>query len=334
LEDLRQNGIISDKSVTETDMAQLEMKSDEIYDLIIVGGGPAALNASLYALRKGLKTAMICRDLGGHVKDTVNIENYLGYMKIDGYDLIEKFKEQMLQFDCYIKQYAVVVGLKDGEYKSIMTDDGQTFRSAAVILATGSDHRILDVPGERELFGAGLSYCAICDGPLFRGKDVIIAGGGNSAVGSAIDLSKICGKISIIHRSEFRADRILQDRLSSCKNIEIFLRHKILEVLGKDRVEGVKVLDKDSNEEKVISSDALFIEIGLVPNSGYARDVVDINESGEIIIDRTCSTSVPGIFAAGDVTTSPFKQIVIASSEGAIAALSANEYLNRSKTKR
>jgi NADH-dependent peroxiredoxin subunit F len=334
LEDRLLTGIILDKSGAETDMAQLVMKSDEIYDLIIVGGGPAAINAALYALRKGLKTAMICRDFGGHVKDTVNIENYLGYMKIDGYDLIEKFKEQMLQYDCYVKQYADVTGLEDGEYKSVATDDGQTFRSAAVILATGSDHRTLDVPGERELFGAGLSYCAICDGPLFRGKDVIIAGGGNSAVGSAIDLSKTCRRISIIHRSVFRADRILQDRLSSCENVEIFLRHQILEVLGKDRVEGVKVLDKDKGVEKVIGSDALFIEIGLVPNSGYARGAVEINESGEIVTDRTCSTSVPGIFAAGDVTTSPFKQIVIASSEGAIAALSANEFLNRSITQK
>lgn len=315
-------------------MAQCEMRSDVIYDLIIIGGGPAAINAGLYALRKGLTTAIICKNFGGHVKDTVNIENYLGFLNIDGYDLMEKFKDQLLQFDCSVHEFVEAIKVETGEIKKVTTDDNNVYRSRTLLIATGSNHRILKVPGEKELFGMGLSYCAICDGPLFRGREVAIAGGGNSAVGAAIDLSKTCKKIMIIHRSKFRADKVLRDRLAMCSNIEIYLEHQILEVLGKDSVEGVRALDKKAGKEKIIATDALFIEIGLVPNSSFVKGVVDINEFGEIEIDNTGATSYPGIFAAGDVTTSPFKQIVIASSEGAIAALSASEYINRSDAKK
>lgn len=310
-------------------MPQSDLTQEGIYDVLIIGGGPAALNAALYAKRKGLVIGMICKDFGGHVKDTVNIENYLGYMRIDGYDLIEKFKEQLLQFDCPVRQFSEAVNIKDGKYKTVVTDDGSVFNGKTLIIASGSRHRMLDIPGERELFGMGLSYCAICDGPLFRDKDVIIAGGGNSAVGAAIDLSKTCRDIKIVHRSKFRADKVLLDRLDGCSNVKIYLEHQILEVLGKDEVKGIKVLNKTTSEVFELPSKALFIEIGLIPNSNFAKGTVEINEFGEIIIDRLCATNVPGIFAAGDVTTSPFKQIVIASSEGAIAALSANEYINR-----
>lgn len=310
-------------------MPQSELTQDTVYDVLIIGGGPAALNAALYAKRKGLQIGMICKDFGGHVKDTVNIENYLGFMRVDGYDLIEKFKEQLLQFECPVKQFSEAVSIKDGDYKTVVTDDGSIFKGKTLIIASGSRHRMLDIPGEKELFGLGLSYCAICDGPLFRGKDVIIAGGGNSAVGAAIDLSKICRNIKIVHRSKFRADKVLLDRLDDCINVEIYLEHQILEVLGKEFVEGIKLLDKSRSEVFEFPSNALFIEIGLIPNATFAKDTIDINEFGEIIIDRLCATNVPGIFAAGDVTTSPFKQIAIAISEGAIAALSANEYINR-----
>jgi len=313
-------------------MARIELDSSVVYDVIIIGGGPAAINAALYAHRKGLKTGIICKDFGGHVKDTVNIENYLGFMKIDGYDLIEKFKEQIMQFDCYVKEYAEVTGIKKNDLIKITTDDDMVYTYRTAIIATGSKHRTLNIPGELEFFARGLSYCAICDGPLFRGKDVVIAGGGNSAVGAAIDLSKICRKIMIVHRSQFRADQVLLDRMAKCPNIVIYLEHQILEVSGSDFVENISVLDKKTKTQRTIKTDALFIEIGLVPNSSFAKDTVDINEFGEIIIDETCATSVPGIFAAGDVTTSPFKQIVIASSEGSIAALSANEYLNRKRS--
>lgn len=312
-------------------MAKLELNTDTVYDILIAGGGPAAMNAALYAQRKGLKTGIICKDFGGHVKDTVNIENYLGFKRIDGYDLIERFKDQIIQYDCYVKEFSKAVGIRDGKIKTIITDDGSEYRSKTLILATGSVHRRLNIPGENELFGVGVSYCAICDGPLFRNRDVVIAGGGNSAVSAAIDLSKICREIIIVHRSAFRADSILRDRLNECPNIEVNLEHTVIEVFGDGQVEGIRAFDNKLSVEKTIKTDALFIEIGLIPNSGYAKGVVDINESGEIIIDSRCMSSRPGIFAAGDVTTSPFKQIVTASAEGAIAALSANEYINRTK---
>lgn len=304
----------------------------EVYDVLIIGGGPAGLNAALYAKRKGLSVGLISKKTGGLVMDTSTVENYLGYSLLRGEDLVNKFLEHVQTLDIPILEDVDVTQLNTlalGLHEVSLTN-GNCYKTKTVLIATGSKPKKLLVIGEDEFANKGVSYCAICDGPLYRGKNVVVAGGGNSAVEAAIDLSKLAQSVTLVHRSKLRADSIMLEVLYKTSNITVKLETQILEIIGDTLVNGVLVKDKLTNIEEVIRTDGIFVEIGHQPNSQAFKDIVSTTEQSEIIINEKNECSTPGIFAAGDVTTIPFKQIIIAASEGAKAALSISDYLNKS----
>lgn len=307
---------------------------NRLFDTIVIGGGPAGMNAALYSKRKGNDVAIIAGQLGGQIINTSVVENYLGYESLTGEGLVEKFKEHVRSLEVPVLEYVMVEDiLSDNGLHHLLLTDGTEVVTKTVILATGSQSRKLNVPGEERLAGRGVAYCAICDAPLYKDKDVLIAGGGNAAVEAAIDLSKIANSVTLVHRSQFRADKVLLDRLAKKENVTIHLQTQILEITGSDFMSGVLAKDKAKNTLVEINGDGIFIEIGHIPNTDTFKDTVALNEHGEVIIDEKGHTNVPGIFAAGDMTTIPYKQIITATAQGAVAALSANDYLNSLTTK-
>ena len=299
-------------------------------DVAVIGGGPAGISAAIYAQRKGLTTLIVTENTGGQVNDTSSVENYPGFTSISGEALGKKFAEQArsLQVSLLtdVKVQRILPATKSR--KTIVLDNGKEYQAKTVIIATGSRHRKLGVPGEEALAGRGVAYCAICDGPLFQGRRVIVAGGGNAAVEAAIDLSKIASRVDLVHRSQLRADKILIDRMKRVDNIEVHLETRITAVLGEQKVTGVEVRNQVTRKTGVLKTDGVFVEIGYSPNTQIFAGLVNMNERGEIMVDNKMQTSLPGIFAAGDVVEGPYKQIVIAAGDGAKAALSANEYIN------
>ncbi len=312
-----------------TEKKSAGLQADQLYDVIVIGGGPAGLNAALYAKRKGLRTGIIAERIGGQVLDTTSVENYLGFDLISGEGLIEKFRHHITELNIPISKEVRVEKIENGTTKTLHLSSGDAIKSKTVILATGSKPRELGVPGESDYRGKGVAYCAICDGPFFTDRKVIVAGGGNSAVEAAIDLSKIAKEVILIHRSDFRADQILIDRISEISNIQVRLQTQITQVNGEMLMTGVNVLNKKDKSSEVIEADGIFIEIGYLPNSDAFKDLVSTTDRGEIIVNEKTETNIEGIYAAGDVATVPYKQIIIAASEGAKAALSANDYINK-----
>lgn len=302
---------------------------DQLFDVIVIGGGPAGMNAALYSKRKGNAVGIIAGQLGGQVINTSVVENYLGFETIGGEGLVDQFKSHVRALEIPALEYVMVDDIQaEGDIHTLVLNDGSQVRTKTVILATGSNSRKLNVPGENELAGRGVAYCAICDAPLYRGKDVLIAGGGNAAVEAAIDLSKVASSVTMVHRSQFRADKVLLDQLASKENVTIHLETQILEIVGTDFMTGVLTKDKVTGELKEIKGDGIFIEIGHIPNTDAFQGIVELNGHGEVIVDERQRTNIDGIFAAGDMTTVPYKQIIIATAEGATAALAANDYLN------
>lgn len=307
------------------------------YELLIIGAGPAGLTAAVYAARKRLKTLLLSKDLGGQPLLTSEIENYMGYQYITGPELMAKFHEQVRQFPIAMAIGEEAVRLTSGsgeEGFTVITRAGKSFQAKAVIIATGKRPRELGVPGEKELVGRGVSYCAVCDAPLFAGREVAVIGGGNSALTAAIDLIKIAEKIYLIHRSQqLKADPSLVERASASGSEKVvsLLGYQVKEILGEERVKGIIIESKEDGGPRELPVEGVFIEIGLLPNSDPASGLVELNKEGEIVVDCACRTSVPGIFAAGDVTTVPEKQIIVAAGEGAKAALSAYNYLLQSE---
>lgn len=303
-----------------------------MYELIIIGAGPAGMTAAVYAARKKLNTLLISGDIGGQGLTSWLVENYMGYQFIEGHELMKKFEEQVKQFPTDVK---VEVGKRterllrvDGGFE-VRTDKGETYQAKAVIVATGKRPRQLNVPGEKELLGRGVTYCAVCDGPLFADVKVAVIGGGNSALEAADDMVKIAEHIYLVSLTPLTGDQILIDKVKAASNLTMFLEHEVLEIKGKDRVEAIKIRDLKSKEEKELDVGGIFIEIGLVPNSEMVKELVTLNRLGEIEVNCGNETGVPGFFAAGDVTSVPDKQIVIAAGEGAKAALQAHRYLQR-----
>lgn len=307
------------------------MDENKVYDVLIVGGGPAGLNAALYSKRKGLEVGILSKDLGGQVMDTSSVENYLGFSSITGEGLMKKFIEHVNELSVPYLEYVEVKDIKDGKIKEVLLDNGSIYKGKSIIIATGSKPRKMGVPGELEYSNKGVCYCAICDGPLFAGEEVIVAGGGNSAVEAAIDLAKIAKKVTLVHRSKFRADKILIDQLFSYDNVEVKLETQILKVVGEKFMNGIVVKDKNSNSDYNIEAAGLFVEIGYIPNSDPFKNLLALNSSGEIIVDKYGKTSIEGIFAAGDVTDTPFKQIIMSAGDGAKCSLAANDYINTLK---
>lgn len=306
------------------------LDQDTLYDLLIVGSGPAGLNAALYGARKGLKLGILGMKKGGQVLDTSSVDNFIGVEDISGEALAERFSAHVKKLQVPIYEESEVIDYYlDNNIHHVVLSSGETYKAKAMILATGSKPRKLDVPGEKEYAGKGVAYCAICDGPLFKDKDVFVAGGGNSAVEAALDLSKIARSVSLVHRSLLRADQILIDQMTADPKITVHLKTTITEIVGDKAMTGIRVEDANTGDQRVLEGDGIFIEIGYLPNTGPFKKHVEVNTQGEILTSPRKETNVPGLFAAGDVTSFPYKQIVIAASDGAIAALAANDYIQK-----
>lgn len=296
------------------------------YDVVVVGGGPAGSAAAIYSARKGLNVAILAERIGGQVKETVGIENLISTVKTTGEELANNLKLHINDYAVDILEHRTVEKVEvEGSNKIIYVNGGEKIETSALIIATGASWRKLNVKGESQYIGKGVAFCPHCDGPFYKGKHVAVVGGGNSGIEAAIDLAGICSKVTVFEFADtLKADTVLQEKAKSLPNIEIFTNSQTTEVVGNgDKVTSIKVKDRTSNEEREILLDGIFVQIGLAPNSTVFKDVVTTNRFGEIEIDTHCRTSVAGIYAAGDVSTVPYKQIIIAMGEGAKAALSA-----------
>lgn len=301
-----------------------------MYELIIIGGGPAGLAAGVYAARKQLETLLISVDIGGQVNRTLGVENYLGYQFIEGVELIDKFHAQASQYPIDQKIGEKVSKLdRAGAVLEATTEAGDRYQARAVILATGKKPRKLNVPGEEEFAGRGVTYCSICDGPVFSGQRVAVIGGGNSAIEAALDMVRIAEHVDLVSLSPLTGDAILRNKLPDADNLNIFIEHQTEKIEGQDFVQGLVIKDLKSGESKRLEVAGVFIEIGLIPNSEPVGTLVELNRWGEVPVNGSCETAIPGLYAAGDVTNVPEKQIVIAAGEGAKASLQAHRYLQR-----
>ena len=307
----------------------IKLDDSILYDVIIVGTGPAAISAAVYCIRKGLKIAMIGTKIGGQVLDTNEIENIIGTVKTTGSEFAKRLEIHAKDYEIALKEGSYVKLVEEeGKNKKVTTDDGKIYLGKTIIIATGAKWRELNVPGEKEYKGKGVHYCATCDGPFYRNLDVAIIGGGNSGVEAALDMSGIAKSVTIVEfMPELKADKILQEKLYERKNISVITNAQVTEIYGETFTTGLKYKNRANEEIEDLKIDGLFVEIGLVPNSDFVKGYVETTKFGEIIIDELNMTNVSGIFAAGDVTTTKFKQIIIAMGEGAKAALSAFDYL-------
>ena len=301
-----------------------------MYDVIIIGAGPAGMTAAVYAARKKMRALLITEEFGGQVMGTLGVENYMGYQYITGPELMEKFREQVLKYELDQEEGRVVQLEKDGD-NFIVRTASKSFNGRTVIVASGKHSRKLDALGEERLNGRGVSYCATCDGPLFEGLDVAIVGGGNSGVQAALEMSVIAKQVYLVTRSKYRADEVLLEKMAQANNIREYIGYDTVEIKGEKLVQAIVLKDRQTRELTELNVKGVFVEIGLVPNTSFLEGFVELNERKEIIVDCQCRTNVPGLLAAGDVTIVPEKQIVIAAGEGAKATLEAYVYLLRKK---
>ncbi len=301
-----------------------------MYELIIIGAGPAGLAASVYAARKQLKTLLISVDIGGQINTTSGVENYLGYQFIGGAELIDKFQKQVEQYPIDQKIGERISRLEkiNGGFE-VVTESGDRYQAKAVVLTTGKRPRKLNVPGETELAGRGVTYCAICDGPIFAGQKVAVIGGGNSALEAALDMAKIAEYVYLVSLTPLTGDQVLIKQLPALKNLTVLTEHRTEKIEGDVLVQALVVKDSKSGEVKRLEVGGVFIEVGLEPNSEAVRDLIKLNQWAEVPITPRSETEIPGVYAAGDVTDVPEKQIVVAAGEGAKAALQAQRYLQR-----
>lgn len=300
------------------------------FDVAVIGGGPAGVSAAIYTARKGLKTALLAERMGGQVQDTKGIENMISVLYTEGPQLAEQLYKHVTSYPVHVfDQRRVKQVTKD---KKILLDGGETLSGDAIIVTTGARWRELGVPGEKEYLGRGVAYCPHCDGPFYKGKKIAVVGGGNSGVEAAIDLAGIAGDVVLIEYADtLKADKVLIDKLNSLKNTSVITNAKTLELVGNgQKIVSLRYLDRQNEKPIEIPADGVFVQIGLIPNSSFVKDTVELSKFGEIVVDPKGHTSVPGIYAAGDVTTTPFKQIIIAMGEGAKVALAAFEDRMRS----
>lgn len=303
-----------------------------MYDLIIIGSGPAGLSAAVYGKRAGLNLLVIEENpmSGGQVLNTYEVDNYLGMSGINGFDLGMKFKEHADAAGAEFKTASVSEIRDEGEKKIVRTADGTSYETRAIILAAGAEHRMLGVSGEEIYKGKGVSYCATCDGAFFRQKDVAVVGGGDVAVEDAIYLARMCSKVYLIHRRDsLRAAKGLQDKLMACENVEILWDRTVQDIYGSDLVEGVKLNHVKKQTQEDLAVQGVFIAVGMHPNTEAFRDVVPCNGQGYVIAGEDCAAKTPGIFAAGDIRTKQVRQIATAVADGACAVASVERYLTK-----
>lgn len=299
-----------------------------IYDLIIIGGGPAGITAGIYAARKRLKTLLITKEWGGQVTKATEIQNWPGTKKISGTDLIKQMSEHLKEFEIEIKQGKEVIDLdKKGDIFTVRDND-QAYEAKTVIIATGKIPRTLNIPGEEEFKGRGVSFCATCDAPMFKDKAVAVVGGGNAGFMTAMDLIKYAKKIYILEFfPEMKGDPITKEKMEKTKKVEFILNVAVKEIKGKKFVESLIYEDRKTSKDVELKLEGVFIAVGMMPKVGFAQKLVELNKIGEIVIDKDNYTKTLGLFAAGDITDIKYEQIVIAAGEGAKAALAATEYL-------
>src|SRR3989338_4481234 len=305
---------------------------ETIYDLIIIGGGPAGMTAGIYTARQKLKTLLITKDFGGQMaKKAVSIENYPGFEEISGLELIQLFEKHLRSHEIDIEINAVKNVKKSGDVFLLMTADRKEFKSKAVIVASGADPRPLEVEGEKEFICKGVSYCVSCDGPLFADKTVVVIGGGNAGFEAALSLSNYAKKVYILESGEkIRAEKSIQDQVKKIAKITVIIGSVIQKIQGKTFVESIIYQEKTSKKLVTLEVQGIFVEIGSQPATSFVKDLVDFNEKDEIVVDpKTSQTRTRGLFSAGDVDDVPYKQVVIACGEGAKAAISASIYLQK-----
>jgi len=300
----------------------------KVYDVVVVGAGPAGMTAAIYAARKNLSALIVALDVGGQVGTTNEILNYPGFDLITGPDLVQRLFEQVeaQAIDQLIGEK--IVGLEaDARIKTLKTASGRALRARTVIVASGVQKRRLNIPGERELTGKGVVYCSTCDGPLFKGATIAITGGGNSALEAALEMDGVARQIYLVSLGDWTGDPILQDKVALAKRVEVLKGHEPVEIHGSTKVEGMTVRNVATGETRRLDVDGVFIEVGVFPNTDFVLDLLGTNQRGEIVAGSHGSTGLRGIFAAGDATEGDDKQIVIAAGEGAKAALGAFEYI-------
>ncbi len=311
------------------------MMKNEVYDLLIIGSGPAGLGAAVYAVRAGLKAAVVDKSpvSGGQVLSTYEVDNYLGLPGLSGGELSERFREHADRLGVqFIIAEVQGIGSNEEQRTYTVRTDQADLEAGAVILATGASHSPLGVPGETELSGMGVSYCATCDGAFYRKRTVAVVGGGDVAVEDAVFLAGICSKVYLIHRrDQLRAADSLQKKLFSLANVEVLWDSEVKEILGRDMVEGIRVCNNKSGEENRLDVEGVFIAVGIVPDTGVFSGLVEMDDKGYVLADESCATSEKGIFAAGDIRKKAMRQIITAVADGANAVHSAQAYLNAEK---
>lgn len=321
LEKLEEKFGSEEKAVVNKDLGE--------FDVVVIGGGPAGASSAIYTSRKGLRTAVITDRIGGQLQDTKGIENLVSVIYTEGPQLSNALNQHMGEYDIKILEHRRVENIENGEMKTIFLSSGEFLKTKSVIVATGAKWRELGVDGEKEYTGRGVAYCPHCDGPMFKGKDVSVVGGGNSGVEAAIDLAGIVKSVTLIEfAEELKADQVLVEKLESLPNVKIIKNARTDKVIGNgEKVIGLEYEDRASGEINKIDLDGVFVQIGLVPNTAFLGDFVKKNRFGEIEVTEKCRTNVDRVYAAGDVTTVPYKQIIVAMGEGAKAGLSAFEDL-------
>ena len=308
-----------------------KLSTKDPFDVLIVGGGPAGSAAAIYTARKGVRTGIVAERFGGQVMDTLGIENFISVKETEGPKLVAALEEHVKSYDVDIMNLQRAESLIPGELMEIRLTNGAVLKSKAVILATGARWREMNVPGEKEYRGKGVAYCPHCDGPLFKGKKVAVIGGGNSGVEAAIDLAGIVGHVTLLEfNDQLRADAVLQKKLHSLPNVTVILNAQTTEVMGDGhKVIGLNYTNRATGEWHHIELEGIFVQIGLVPNTDWLKGTISLSKYGEIEVDARGETSIPGVFAAGDVTTAPYKQIITAMGDGAKAALGTFDHLIR-----
>ncbi|MCY9432753.1 alkyl hydroperoxide reductase subunit F [Bacillus haynesii] len=307
-----------------------ELSDKDPFDVLVVGGGPAGASAAIYAARKGIRTGIVAERFGGQVLDTMSIENFISVKRTEGPKLAASLEEHVKDYEIDVMNLQRANGLEKKDLFHLELENGAVLKSKTVILSTGARWRNVGVPGEQEFKNKGVAYCPHCDGPLFEGKDVAVIGGGNSGIEAAIDLAGIVNHVTVLEFApELKADEVLQKRLYSLPNVTVVKNAQTKEITGDENVNGITYVDRETGEEKHVELQGVFVQIGLVPNTEWLPETVERNRIGEIVVDKRGETTIPGLFAAGDCTDSPYNQIIISMGSGANAALGAFDYLIR-----